>query len=153
MIRCQSSVTGPHVQAIYSRAHSLGSLAIRSASWFEQWSHVGLLTGFGTLVEATAWHGVVETDLDAFKAKASRYEIVDIACPHPESAIHFARAQVGKGYDWGSIWGFISRDFEWEDDRAWVCTELLEASLVAGGRRRFRAEAHRITPRQSYIAY
>ena len=51
------------VRAIYCRSLSVGGALIRAASWWEQWSHCGLLTPDGTVINARAFHGVLRADL------------------------------------------------------------------------------------------
>lgn len=135
---------------IYSRDRSLGSVLVRASSWGGHWGHCGIVTPQGTVIEALALGGVVETSRHAFEARATRFEAVEVACPDPDEAIRFARGQIGKPYDWGAILGMVARE-PWASRNRWFCSELVEAAIAAGGRRRFRIDAHRITPHQSYI--
>jgi uncharacterized protein YycO len=138
-----------HLVVIYSRSRNLGSVLIRAASWWEPWAHCGIVTPEGTVIEARAWRGVVETPLQDFERYATACIAVKRACPDPAAAIAFARQQIGKPYDWGAIFGFIFRE-RWERRDRWFCSELVEASFIAGGRRRFASDVHRITPTMSF---
>jgi uncharacterized protein YycO len=138
------------LQIIYSRDHSFGSVLVRASSWGGHWGHCGIVTPQGTVIEALAFGGVVETSLTAFTTRATRWERVEVECPDPDAAIRFARQQIGKPYDWGGVFGMVARE-PWASRNRWFCSELVEASLAAGGRRRFRIDAHRVTPHQSYI--
>lgn len=135
---------------IYSRFRTLGSPLIRHADRFGRWSHCGILTPDFSVIEARAFHGVVETPVSVFNRRASHQELRQVECPNPDAAIDFAREQIGKGYDYGAVLGLLLRE-SWEDDSRWHCAELVEAALVAGGRRRFLSEAWRISPNMSFI--
>lgn len=138
-----------HLPIIYSRERSLGSIAVRAGSWWGQWGHCGLVTPQGTVIEAVAFGGVVESSLHHAQARASKWAIVEVECPDPVAAVAFARQQLGKPYDWGGIFGMVARE-PWARDDRWFCSELVEAALAAGGRRRFRVETHRVTPAMSF---
>lgn len=138
------------VTAVYSRGFSIGSLLIRHADRFGSWSHCGLLTPEGTVIEARAFHGVVETPFAEFANRASHYWLRDIECPNPEAAIAWYRSQIGKGYDYLAIFGLLFRN-SWQSDNRWHCAEGLEMALVYGNRRRFRWDAWRISPNMSWV--
>lgn len=134
---------------IYSRDHSLGSVLVRAGSWWAQWGHCGLVTPQGTVIEARAMNGVGEASLHNVQARSSKFTIVEVDCPDPAAAIAFARQQLGKPYDWGGIFGMVARE-PWARDDRWFCSELVEAALAAGGRRRFRLDVTRVTPSMSF---
>ena len=139
----------PALTVIYSRSHHPGSYLIRAASWFGPWSHAAIITREGTVIEARGWTGVREVPLAEFMGRAAKTTVVQIECPNPAAAIAFAREQVGKRYDFGSILGFVVRR-NWADRQCWQCTELVEAALLAGGRERWRERVYRIHPTMSY---
>lgn len=138
---------------IYSRGRSIGSFLIRAASWFEQWSHCGIITPEGTVVEAQAFKGVVETPLREFIDRSTEYEIVTVDCPNPSEAIAWARSKIGSGYDYGAIVGFVLRE-PLDKPNRYHCVDLLESAIIMGGRsgdkRRFRVRTDKITPTQSF---
>lgn len=135
---------------MYSRKRAIGSLLIRAGAWFGPWSHTSIITPEGTVIEAVG-SGVREVPLRDAMARASAFEVVQVECPRPAAAIAFARAQIGKPYDFGAILGFIVRR-DWQDRECWECTELAEAALVEGGRQRWREKVYRIHPTMSYQA-
>jgi hypothetical protein len=138
--------------AIYRRSHTIGSVLIRLASWFGPYSHVGVLTADGShVIEASAFKGVVRIPLTLFIQGSSKYEVQEIECPNPDKGLAFIEAQIGKPYDWGAIFGMVARQHSWEDVSKWYCSELLEATIQAAGRRRVRIGFGRITVDQSYI--
>ena len=77
-------------------------------------------------------------------------DFVDIECPDPKAAEAFAIAQLGKKYDWLGCFGVPWRA-RWHDDSKWYCSELVEASLIAGGRHRWRLEKTGVSPMESWI--
>ena len=134
---------------VFSRSRTPGAALIRLVTW-SSWSHNGVLTPEGTVIEARWPDGVVETPLDAFIARASRFELCEFDCPDPGAAVAWARSQIGKPYDtWGVIGLGIRR--RWQEDDAWWCSELVEAALARGGRLRFRRDLHRVTPQHSWM--
>jgi uncharacterized protein YycO len=134
---------------IFCRRHNAGSFLLRTALW-SSWSHCGIVTPHMTVIEAAAFHGVVERPYAQFIAGVSRYSVKTIALPDDARAIAFARAQVGKPYDWAGVIGLGLRR-EWDEPDAWFCSELIEASAVAGRRPRFVHQAKRVTPRDSWM--
>jgi uncharacterized protein YycO len=137
------------MNAIFCRRANLGSLALRTALW-SAWSHCGIVTPDLTVIEASAWHGVIERSYRAFIAGVSHYSVKRIAVPDEVRAIAWARAQVGKPYDWTGVLGLALRR-EWDDAAAWFCSELVEAAAAAGGRTRFVFNARRVTPQHSWM--
>lgn len=139
------------LQVVYSRSHSIGGIAIRFLDRFGQWSHCGIVSHEGTVIEAVAFKGVIETPLVKYYARYAAFHIVQIPCDNPEGAIEFARSQIGKPYDyWGAI-GIAVRRKSWSDEDAWQCSELVEASLKSAGRTRFRNDPAVITPNISFM--
>ncbi|WP_290906247.1 YiiX/YebB-like N1pC/P60 family cysteine hydrolase [Aquabacterium sp.] len=137
------------MQAIYCRRNNLGSLALRTALW-SSWSHCGIVTPELTVIEASAFHGVVERPWADFIADVSRYALKPLWVPDEAAAIAFARAQVGKRYDWPGVIGIALRR-DWQERDSWFCSELIEAAAVAGGRQRFVNNAWRVTPQHSWM--
>lgn len=45
--------------------------------------------------------------------------------PNPELCWEKAKSQLGKGYDWGWMRGYLMRDPHWQDPNKWTCGELL----------------------------
>lgn len=137
------------MDAIFCRRDTAGSMLLRTFLW-SSWSHVGIVTPDLTVIEATAWHGVIERDLRDFIADASRYSVRSIPLPNDAAAISWARAQVGKPYDWPGVIGLGLRR-EWQDACAWFCSELLEGACAAGQRQRFLHQVQRVTPQHSWM--
>ena len=137
--------------AVFSRRASLPSFLIRFMTGGARWSHCGVVDiERGMVIEALAFKGVVETPLAEWCAAHPRHETVHFNCPNPGLAVHFARQQIGKSYDYLAAAGVPWRT-RWDDTRRWYCSELLEAALAAGGRNRWRLEKRGVSPAESYM--
>lgn len=68
-----------------------------------------------------------------------------------DKAREFAEEQVGKGYDFKSVWRFLSRRSVALDDR-WFCSEYLLATCEAGGAELLRILPSMATPRDVDIS-
>jgi uncharacterized protein YycO len=137
------------VKLIFCRRHSLGSWAIRFFTW-SPWSHCVIVEDAEHGIDSTFAHGGVRRRLlSDILAECSRAVQVEVRAPDEAAALDFARLQLGKPYDWTAIVGFIVQR-NWAEPDAWFCNELAEASLVAGGRPRWRSDLNRITPRDSW---
>lgn len=137
---------------LYARNHTPASVLIRAAQWWAPWSHVGVLDEErAQVIEARMLQGVIATPLTAFLARYSATERVDVQCPNPAAGLHWARGQVGAGYDYGAVARFVWAALGRDDTQRHHCVELAEAALIAAGRQRFRTPPHRVTVRQSYM--
>ncbi len=121
----------------FVRSRTLAGLAI---SAFEGGlaSHVGISVpdhqGEGeAIIDTSLKHGGVRAWHPA--DWHARYELVQrITVPLPdEAAGHaFLQDQLYKPYDWTALVGFVMwRD--WSSSRAWYCSELAAAAMMAGG--------------------
>lgn len=138
------------MRLVFSRSHSIGSLAIRGVSW-GPWSHCGAWTPEGTVLEATWPHGVQEVSLITFAKRASEWAFVDIQVPDEAAGLAWARSQMGKPYDiWGALGLGLHR--EWQSDDSWWCSEYVEMAVAKAGRARYRTHLQRVTPTHSWMA-
>ena len=136
------------IAVVFSRAHNLGSLGLRTAMW-SPWSHCGLVMD-DVIVEATARYGVRRIGLQSMMEYASRTEIIFLPCVDPVVAYAAAESQIGKPYDWGMVVGHPFRQ-DWEDTNKWSCSELVAWAIQEGGTELFRTKAGRITPYHLYL--
>jgi hypothetical protein len=105
------------------------------------WSHEAILDG-DNVIEALGSTGVHSVPFEQAKKHYIDYAILEFDVPDAEAGMAFARAQIGKQYDWGAIfWQWLGRVFlmlglerNWQDDSKWICFELREAVLLAAGR-------------------
>lgn len=139
------------VRAIYCRSLTIGGALIRASSWWDQWSHCGLLTPDNTVINARAGHGVVEETLQEFARRYSWTEIVALNLPDPDAAVTWARSKLGCGYDYGAILNIISSKFGSDSPRRYHCAEFLESAKRKGGLDIWRKPLSRVTVAQSYM--
>lgn len=139
------------IKIAFCGSNKLGALAIKLFT-VSKFAHCALVMPDGeTVIESTAKHGGVNLSTLTELKKINEYvEVCPYFVEHPNLAYDFAKSQIGKGYDFKYIFSFIiSR--EWQDQTKWACSELVYASLMAGGRRIFRDEfKERITPGDLY---
>lgn len=137
-----------NLAVIFSRRHTLGSMFLRVAQW-SAWSHCAVVDG-EEVIEASAYHGVRVRPLAEFLAESSRHEVIQLPCNYPEITIAAARSQVGKRYDWAGVVGIGFRR-HWQNQNRYFCSELVAWAQVQAGPALFRADAHRLTPRDLYL--
>lgn len=142
----------PTMRIVYSRSHTIGGILIRHREAFGDWSHCGVVTELDTVIEARGFHGVVETPLQDFleRYRVGNHRFVDIKVTSPQLGIDWWRSQVGKDYDYLSIFGLAFRN-SWQDDARWNCSEGVEMALIKAGRLRFRDCPSHISPNLSYM--
>jgi len=98
------------------------------------YSHIGVELDDGTVVEA--WHkGGVQRSRD-FAAIHTRGTLVDVFGIGPDidsdAAEKWLLEQVGKAYDFRSVFRFLTRRHAPANDR-WFCSELAESACLIGG--------------------
>lgn len=121
-------------QILFTRRNSFGSSLIRAVSWSE-WSHVQVLDG-RQLIGASFPKGVVEESLSYRLEISSRALLVTIPTQDDAKVISYVKSQIGKPYDtFGAIGLGLHRD--WQDPSSWWCSELVTASIKAGGAQLF----------------
>lgn len=136
------------MKLIYINGNNIPAHIIKLLT-FSKWSHVGVCLDDNTVVDTTLFNGVKKWPMDTFLKRYPRYEYVEVHLPDSEAAKQFLENQIGKGYDWKAVLGFLFRR-KWNIEDSWFCSELAEATCSRGGRQRFRDEVHRITPHQSW---
>ena len=101
-----------------------------------KYSHAALLCPDGEVLEALEFSGVVKArpsclaGVDAFRIKGDAGEQILL------NAIEFASSQIGKGYDYSSIFRFISRrecSGSGRQNRRWFCSELVFQACKENG--------------------
>ena len=125
---------------------------IRRAEYGFWATHVETLMPDGTLLGAHASGGVQARPKDYDKGEFSKELFVPIpATPEQTNAFHtFLRAQIGKLYDFAAIVGIVAQR-DWQNDKAWMCSELVSAGLcqkkVGIFPPHLATELNRVTPR------
>ena len=136
------------MRVLIARNNRVGSLLIRAGT-FSKWSHAAIYLDDGTVIDTTLSTGVRALPFLDWLDHYPVWTVVNLPLPDEAAAELFALAQVGKPYDWTALFGLVLQRNYQEDD-SWFCSELVEAALVAGGRKRFRDSVSHITPQQTW---
>ena len=141
------------LKLVFSHNHHPGEILIRVGTWSE-WGHCGILfehEGEVRVIDTRPFHGVKERTLAEYLHNTTKYQFKEVEVPDAAKGIAWARAQVGKSYDWGGVISFaVHRD--WSEDDRWFCSELAEGAIQAAGRDRFiENSVRRISPQMAWI--
>lgn len=118
----------------------LKAIYVNSQDWFAtlvttvekgQWSHVGIIDG-DRVIEATFADGVRSRTLASLMRDRPLHCIVEIDVPNEQRGIEFARAQIGKPYDYAGVLG-LGFNRNWEESSRWYCDELWMSTMAAAG--------------------
>jgi uncharacterized protein YycO len=95
------------------------------------------------MIEANMEHGVRRVKREEALKGLTVVKTVTYSVTNAKSGLEWARAQVGKRYDFKGAFGLaIAPDRDWMEDDAWFCYELGAATLVKAGRDWFRSVGH-----------
>ncbi len=99
-----------------------------------KYSHAALMLDDGSVIEA--WHvgGVLHNKtISTVHSPGTTVKVFEVTTKVDEAGVvRFAKYQLGKKYDFGSILRFLSRRAEPVDNK-WFCSELVAAACAAGG--------------------
>lgn len=116
-----------------------------------KYSHVGVLMDDESIVEA--WHvGGVRWNAGlgtahALGTEVDIYLIEGVTKMEKARAMGFLRSKLGRGYDFRSVFRFLTRrDERQEDSDRWFCSELVAATFAHAGVRLLTAPPARISP-------
>ena len=133
----------------FSTTDQFASKAIAFLTW--SWaSHVDFVMPDGQLFGALAIEnggGVQFHPMEKMYTRIERYTV-----NAPDSVLDYALSQKGKPYDWGGIFGILSRGRNWQDDDKWFCSELVAYSFMKAGVPLLNETSNRITPRDLLIS-
>ena len=135
------------IRLLFIRQRTIGSAFIRAALWSD-WSHVLLASADGDAIESRAFSGVRLTTLQEAIDLSSKYALRSVVCD-AGLAWSFATQQLGKPYDWTAVLG-IGLHRDWNADDKWFCSELVVASLMAGGTMILNKPTARVTPQDLF---
>lgn len=139
------------MRLIFARQRSISSLLIRFFTG-SRWSHVAIVEDDTNVIDATFLHGGVRRrPLADLLTASSRTETLDLMVPNERAAMRWLQAQIGLPYDWTAVTGILFRSPGWAVPDRWFCSELAEAAVMAGGLKRFREDAARITPEHVWM--
>jgi uncharacterized protein YycO len=134
------------MKLLFTSSNLPAALLIRAVTACK-WHHCAV--AFGDVVYEARFNGVTKTTLEHFKSRG-KYRCVDVQLSDEKSAIHFADAQLGKGYDWRGLLGFkFGRN--WQSSGKWYCSELAAAVAKAGGVELVRRELLGVSPRDLWV--
>jgi uncharacterized protein YycO len=118
--------------------------------WTKHWSnHCDLMTGPDTMISALPLFGVQEWPQRVVAAKRVEYITVPCTDEQARKAIAYARAQIGKPYDYGGVVSFPFRS-SWRVQNRWFCSEITAAALEVAGVISVPKGVYRISPADLY---
>ena len=105
-----------------SASKNVFSWAIRKITG-SPYSHVDIVLAEGFYLGSQPGTGVV---LHKEVCPFEHFYEIDIDSEIP---LTFLFDQVGKKYDYSGIYGFLTKDRDWQEDDCWFCSELVAASI------------------------
>lgn len=164
------------MKLLFCNSNMIGSWIIRKLT-FSRWSHVAIVDGDYVIeavwprVRRVPLAHVIETHRDHefawFHFQCESHELLDSWTRAPETppellpmemvlaamdtAVTFARNQIGKRYDWRALFGLTTPTRDWERPEQWDCAELVAAAINAGARRPIFRDKARVTPQMIYL--
>ena len=136
------------IRVVFCRSNRMRSWIIRAITW-SAWSHVALVDG-DEAIEAV-WPGVRAAPLSNVLEHYAAHAFADLPCADPAAALQAARSQIGRPYDWKALVGFLLHR-DWEDERAWFCSELVAWAIHQAGKPLFRVSVlRRVTPQHLWM--
>lgn len=112
-------------------------------------SHATTLVAPGWVIDSRIKGGVQRRPVSYLANAQVRWLRVPAKLDQVQAVFAFLESQTRKPYDWRDIIGFaIPRAFtrNWNDDRAWICSELQAAAEEKGGIIQTSMSASRIAP-------
>jgi uncharacterized protein YycO len=107
-------------------------------AWFThgRYSHVALISPDGSeVIEASGMgqpKGVRAMSMEIWASRHPGFALRKIEHPFPDTVWQIATGQLGKGYDWNYLWGWLMRRL-WQDPEKWVCHELIAWACQQAG--------------------
>ena len=129
------------------------SAAIRDVT-DSQWSHVDIILPDGFYLGARSNGGVQVRPPNYCKPIRERRYAIPTTPDQLDAMLTFARAQIGKPYDFLDIAGLLAHR-DWRRPNAWMCSELAAATAEAGNMPMLNAEAqfvNHITPEMLHLS-
>lgn len=122
---------------------SLFSWIVRQACW-SKFSHVEFALADGYL-GAQGIGGVQLRPFDYEKNPIETFRYVNVTDKEYDAIMRYARAQIGKPYDWSGIFG-IATHRDWHRANSWFCSELVAACFDFANHPLIKDKVDRVTP-------
>lgn len=140
------------MKVLYAKSDTPISLAIRVNTW-SSCSHVALLEPDGMHVLEARFPRVRRVTVDTFLKDNGHVWCRDIPCRNEAMAIAWAKTQVGHGYDWSALAGFVVHR-DWAHTGKWWCSEFVAMAFDIGGSPLFNSDSiNRIVPEHLVIIH
>ena len=136
------------MKLVFCNSNMIGSWIIRKLT-FSKWSHVAIVDG-DTVIEAV-WPRVRQTSLQHLIETHRDHEFAEVRVDDEAAALAFARAQIGKRYDWRALFGLTTPTRDWERPDQWDCAELAAAVINAGSKFKLFRTLFRVSPQLVYL--
>lgn len=131
----------------FTKQNSPIAAGIRFLTWSE-WSHVEVLVSKDVVFSSDIPDGVrFYPPVEAAEESYVAYDVKDLW-----AAFNFASGICGEDYDYGAIFGFLSRRDDWQDPGKWFCSEAATKLLMEGGCNPVRETLNRISPGVLYAS-
>jgi uncharacterized protein YycO len=131
------------VQIVLADKKSLGGWFIRLGTW-SGYSHAAVVVGT-CVIGANMRKGVHIQTKEEFEKEYPIHDYYTVYNVDDVKASAFATAQIGKPYDWKNILGIVL-ERDWTETDSWICSELVAATLKAGGVSVLNKKINRVTP-------
>jgi uncharacterized protein YycO len=129
------------ITLLFTAKKAPGSIFIRTATW-SRWSHVALVCGDGTVIEAIGFKGVRRISFEEALHGSFRFALVefkDVPDEKLQELIEKLNLHIGKKYDYLGALG-IGLHRNWQSPNRWICSELIAWGLQEIGYPLFRKE-------------
>lgn len=135
----------------FTAESDLVSASIRFKTWCG-FSHCEFVLDDGTTLAARSSGGVAIRPLNYAKFSQVAYYTVEVTDAEKKAILDFARAQLGKGYDFEAIAGVVVHR-DWRSKDRWFCSELVAAAFeVAKPLVNVSPNVDRIVPRDILLS-
>jgi uncharacterized protein YycO len=119
------------------------------------YTHVALVAPDGSeVIEASGVgkpQGVRAMSMEVWASKHPRFVLRKIPHNNHELVWQIAFSQIGKGYDWSYLWGWLFRS-NWQDTDKWTCNELIVWACEQAGQPCLTTDAPQwLTPEHLYL--
>lgn len=137
-------------------SHDKGDWISRVMAWmsFARWTHVAIVSpDRASVIEASGYgrpRGVRLVPLGDWVRKHPDCVFRRIWHPAPDKMWEVCHSQLGKGYDWWWLFGWVVRNRHIQAQSKWVCSELITWACSQAGRTIFGGDTWRVTPQMLY---